>query len=156
MTSAPLPAPLEEIVEEFAAVPVGDRLQLLLELSRELPPLEPAYAAARDRLEAVPECQSPLFLATELLPDDRVHVIFDAPVEAPTTRGFASILYRGLNGQPASAVLAVPEDFYVRLGLTEAVSPLRIRGMTAMLSRIKRQVIAHRARARVQGSAAAS
>ena len=30
-------------------------------------------------------------------------------------------------------------------GLTEAVSPLRLRGMAAMLSRIKRQVREHRA-----------
>jgi len=34
----------------------------------------------------------------------------------------------------------VPDDYPSDLGLTEAVSPLRIRGMTAMLGRIKRQV----------------
>jgi cysteine desulfuration protein SufE len=34
----------------------------------------------------------------------------------------------------------VPDDFPGMLGLTEAVSMLRIRGMTGMLARIKRQV----------------
>src|SRR3546814_6830840 len=62
---------------------------------------------------------------------------FSAPPQAPTTRGFASILYQGLNGAGADEILAVPGDFYTRLGLESAISPLRLRGMSAMLSRIK-------------------
>ena len=34
----------------------------------------------------------------------------------------------------------MPDDAPYRFGLSEAVSPLRLRGMVAMLSRIKRQV----------------
>ncbi len=37
-------------------------------------------------------------------------------------------------------MLDIPDDFPNTLGLTEAVSPLRIRGMTGMLARAKRQV----------------
>ena len=44
------------------------------------------------------------------------------------------------NPKQASEVLAVPDDAPYRFGLSEAVSPLRLRGMVAMLSRIKRQV----------------
>ena len=119
-----------------------DRLQLLLELSQELPELPERYADAAASMEQVPECQSPLFLAVEVEPagDRRVHLFFSAPPEAPTTRGFASILRTGLDGEPAADVLAVPDDFYVALGLGQAVSPLRLRGMAAMLARIKRQV----------------
>jgi cysteine desulfuration protein SufE len=143
VTPAPLPPALAEIVEDFAAATPPERLQLLLELSRELPPLDPAYGLARDQLEQVHECQTPLFLAVEVTGHDGsapVHLVFDAPPEAPTTRGFASILHHGLDGVPAREVLAVPDDFYLRLGLQEAVSPLRLRGMAAMLARIKRQV----------------
>ncbi len=131
---------LQEIAEDFTAMPDSQRLQLLLEFSEELPPLPAKYADHRDLLEPVPECQSPLFLAVEVDPDSVVHLFFEAPPEAPTTRGFASILHAGLDGLTADEVLATPDEFTGQLGLTELVSPLRLRGMSAMLSRIKRQV----------------
>ena len=131
---------LQEIVDEFHDVPDSDRLQLLLEFSQDLPALPERYGEHRDRMEPVPECQTPLFLAVEVAPDDVVHLFFDAPAEAPTTRGFASILHAGLDGLGADEVLATPAEFSHRLGLTDLVSPLRLRGMAAMLSRIKRQV----------------
>ena len=140
MTPAALHPRLQEIVEDFAAVPDRDRLQLLLEYSRELPPLPERYAAHRDLLEPVPECQTPLFLAADVDPDAAVHLFFEVPAEAPTTRGFAAILHAGLDGLGADEVLAVPAEFTTQLGLQDLVSPLRLRGMAAMLARIKRQV----------------
>lgn len=135
-----LPPQLAELVEEFSEVGPKDRLQLLLELSRELPDLPERYADAASTMEPVPECQSPLFLAVEVDPSRRVSLFFSVPPEAPTTRGFASIMHVGLDGEAAADVLAVPDDFYTALGLAQAVSPLRLRGMAAMLGRIKRQV----------------
>jgi cysteine desulfuration protein SufE len=137
-----LPPQLAELVEDFAGVGPKDRLQLLLELSQELPELPERYADAASTMEQVHECQSPLFLAVEVgpAPEQHVHLFFSAPPEAPTTRGFASIMSTGLDGEAAADVLAVPDDFYIALGLGEAVSPLRLRGMAAMLARIKKQV----------------
>ena len=136
---------LQEIVDDFHDVPDQDRLQLLLEFSQDLPPLPERYAAHRDRMEPVPECQTPLFLAVEVDPEEAVHLFFDAPAEAPTTRGFAAILHAGLDGLDAAEVLATPPEFSSQLGLADLVSPLRLRGMAAMLSRIKRQVARQRA-----------
>ena len=137
---ADLPPQLAELVDDFSAVGPKDRLQLLLELSQELPELPARYADAADSMEQVHECQSPLFLAVEVDDAEKVHLFFSAPPEAPTTRGFASIMHTGLDGESAADVLAVPDDFYIALGLGQAVSPLRLRGMAAMLSGIKRQV----------------
>ncbi|NNG39618.1 SufE family protein [Flexivirga sp. ID2601S] len=134
-----LPAPLAELIDDFTSVGPKDRLQLLLELNEELPALPARYADQPGLLEQVHECQSPLFLAVEVT-DGVVRLFFDAPREAPTTRGFAGILHTGLDGQSAEDVLGVPDDTPFKFGLAEAVSPLRMRGMVAMLSRIKRQV----------------
>jgi cysteine desulfuration protein SufE len=143
--TVPLPPALGEIVEEFAALTPSERLQLLLEFSDDLPPLPASYAADRGRLEQVHECQTPFFVAAEVGGDRSVRLHFEAPPEAPTTRGFAGILHAGLDGSSAAEVLAVPDDFYVGLGLQEAISPLRLRGMSAILRRIKTQVRAQAA-----------
>ncbi len=145
VSGAALHPRLQEIVDDFRDVPDKDRLQLLLEFSQDLPPLPERYAEHRDRMEPVPECQTPLFLAVEVEPDDTAHLYFDAPLEAPTTRGFAAILHAGLDGLDADEVLATPPEFSSQLGLADLVSPLRLRGMAAMLSRIKRQVREQRA-----------
>jgi cysteine desulfuration protein SufE len=140
VTAETLNPRLQEIAEDFGAVPDKERLQLLLEFSRDLPPLAARYAEHRDLLEPVPECQSPLFLAVEVADDGTVHLFFDAPQEAPTTRGFAGILYAALDGLSADEILQTPGEFSSQLGLQDLVSPLRLRGMAAMLARIKRQV----------------
>jgi cysteine desulfuration protein SufE len=141
-TQTPLPPALEEIAEDFSSASSQEKLQLLLEFSDELPNLPDRYAGHDELLERVDECQAPLFLVVEVAddPDRSVHLFFHAPAESPTTRGFAGILYEGLDGLPAQDVLAVPDDAPYRFGLGEAVSPLRLRGMVAMLGRIKRQV----------------
>ena len=140
MTTTALHPQLQEIADEFAAVPDSERLQLLLEFGQELPPLPARYATQRELLEPVPECQTPVFLAVEISPNETVHLFFDVPAEAPTTRGFAGILHAGLDGLNADEVLATPGEFSSQLGLQDLVSPLRLRGMAAMLARIKRQI----------------
>ena len=134
----PMPAPLAEVVSDFQEVQGQDKLQLLLEFADELPPLPAELEEAS--MEPVPECQSPLFLHVDAADRDHVRLYFSAPPQAPTTRGFAAILATGLDEQPAADILAVPDDFYTALGLAALISPLRLRGMSAMLARIKRRL----------------
>ena len=140
MISNKLPDSLVQIREDFRELERGDRLVLLLEFANELPALPPRYAEHPDLLERVVECQSPVFIFVEVDDKQLVHLHATAPKEAPTTRGFASILVQGLSGLTVDEVLDVPDDFPNTIGLTEAVSLLRIRGMTAMLARAKRQL----------------
>jgi len=135
-----VPPRLQQIVDQFAAAPRELRVQALLEYANRVPPLPAEYAEHRERLEQVHECQTPFFLASETDSDGRVRIWFDCPPEAPTVRGFAGILYAGLDGEPVDAVLAVPADFYRSMGLSEVVSVLRLRGMGAILARLKRQL----------------
>ncbi|MEY4390567.1 MAG: hypothetical protein RLZZ400_310 [Actinomycetota bacterium] len=129
----------DEVSKEFTSLSVKDRLQLLLEYSDNLPDLPSRYADSPELLEKVEECQSPVYLFVEVQ-DEKVSVFITAPEEAPTTRGFAGILHELLNGQTTQSVLNLSDDFPNTLGLAEAISPLRMRGMRAMLYRIKRQV----------------
>ncbi len=140
MTQLDLPEALAEIVDTFATSPPRDRLELLLEYAQMLPAMPERYAAHRELLEAVPECQSPLFVASEVDAEGRVHLFMDAPPEAPTTRGFAGIFHIGLDGATAAQVLAVPAEVTTRMALAEVVSPLRMRGASALLGRVQRQV----------------
>ncbi|WP_106813944.1 SufE family protein [Microbacterium timonense] len=140
MSEAVLPERLAEIRDEFLELPEPDRLQLLLEYSQELPPVPQRYEGHPELCERVVECQSPVYIVVDVDPDGVVAMHATAPPEAPTTRGFASILAQGLTGLSAAEVLAVPGDYPQTLGLTRVVSPLRISGMTGMLLRAQRQV----------------
>ncbi len=136
---------LDEIIVDFQDLPEADRLLLLLEFSDNLPEPPERYAGHEEEMEQVVECQTPLFLAVEYSDDDDpiVTLIISAPPESPTTRGFAGVLLEGLSGQRASAILAVPDDIPNKLGLTNALTPLRLNGMGALLGRIKRNITEH-------------
>lgn len=138
-----LPEGFAEIADDFHALGGKDRLQLLLEFSQGLPELPERYSEHPELLEPVPECQSPIFLATEVEGQGReatAHLFFSAPPEAPTTRGFAAILAEALDGRSVGEVLDTPDTVTGELGLAEVVSPLRLNGMSGMLARIKRQL----------------
>lgn len=127
-----------EIIEEFGLMPDSQKLQLLLEYSEALPELPEKYGEHPELLERVEECQAPVFIAVEG-DANQVQLVFSAPEEAPTTRGFASVLHAALNGKSAAEIANFDDDFPSRLGIEKLISPLRIRGMRGMLFRIKRK-----------------
>ena len=133
------PPRAQEVIDAFAEVPKSTRLELLLEYAYALPDLPDRYSDHPELLERVEECQSPVFLFVEVS-DARAHIFLTAPLESPTTRGFASLLQLALDGLAVSEIAVFSDQFINALQLTELVSPLRIRGMHGMLSRIKRQV----------------
>lgn len=136
----PTPPKLQQLVELFGSAPREVKLQALLDYSRRLPPLPDELAGRRDLFEKVDECQSPFFLRADVADDGTVTLNFDAPAEAPTTRGFAGILAEGLAGASAADILDLSDDFYIGLGLADVISPLRLRGMSSIVFRLKRQV----------------
>lgn len=133
------PAALRTIIQEFRDALPRERLELLLEYADSLPDLPARLHEIRDNMEQIHECQSPVFLHTEL-DKGKVHFYLDIPREAPTVRGYASILVEGLNGVTPAALQATPEDVYMLLGLHEAITPQRLRGLHALLVYMKRQV----------------
>jgi cysteine desulfuration protein SufE len=132
---------LEQLARLFASSPREIRLQALLDYSRRLPDLPSRYAEHPELMERVPECQTPFALVVERS-NGAVHMFFSVPPESPTVRGYAGILHDALDGASAEEILDVPNDFYQRMGLEETVSSLRLRGMGAIVARLKDKVAA--------------
>ena len=130
----------ETLIEDFASLRESERLDLLLEFSESLPELPSRYSDHPELLERVEECQSPIFLFVEIDENDCARLFFSAPPEAPTTRGFASLLFSVIDGLTVQQALDFDIDFPSKLSLQKVVSPLRLRGMIGILSRIKRQL----------------
>lgn len=133
------PAALQAVIHEFREAEPRERLEMLIEFSDELPDLPPRLHAQRDNMEQIHECQSPVFLHTELN-NGEVEFFLDIPREAPTIRGYAGVLAEGLNHATPAEILETPEDVYLLLGLQEAITPQRLRGLHALMVYMKRQV----------------
>jgi cysteine desulfuration protein SufE len=134
-----LPEVLSQTQDDFLELGDQDKIQLLIEFADELPDLPAQYRDHPELLEKVEECQSPVYIFVDV-EDKTVQVYATAPEQAPTTRGFASILVQGLTGLSVDEALSIPDDFPSTLGLNTLISPLRVRGMTGMLARMKRQI----------------
>ena len=130
---------LEEIVEELSQADRQERIDLLLDFARSLPPLPDRLAVHKDASHRVEECQSPVYLFVELH-GQKVALWADAPMEAPTVRGFVSMLLEGLDGATGDEILQVPGDLVQRCGLSEILGMLRVRGLTGVLRRVKAEV----------------
>ena len=128
---------LDKIIVRFKTSDAQTRLELLLDYANRLSPLPDRYHAARDQgLNRVLECQSPVFLYMERQ-NGGLELHADAPREAPTVRGFVSLLQRSVRGASADGVRHIPGDLLDRLGLTEALGMTRMQGLTAIVARVK-------------------
>ena len=134
-----MPTALDTIVAELSDLDRQERIDMLLDFAKSLPPLPDRLVAHKDASHRVEECQSPVYLFVEF-DGDRVSLYADAPIEAPTVRGFVSLLLEGLNGATVEEVLEVPGNLVERCGLGEILGMLRVRGLTGVLRRLKAEV----------------
>jgi cysteine desulfuration protein SufE len=133
---------IDTIIPRFKAADRTTRLETLLDYSRKLPALPERLEQEKTRGDhRVHECQTPVFLWVEV-DNGQVHIHADVPREAPTVRGFVSLLARSLEGASPETVAQVPDDLLDQLGLSETLGMTRTQGLTAILHRIKRSVAA--------------
>jgi cysteine desulfuration protein SufE len=132
------PDAMHRILTTFREASPTQCLELLVAYADTLPDLPEALQQARDTMEQVDECQVPVFLAAQLH-EGTVHYAIDVPRDAPTMRGFAGLLHAGLHGATPAAIAATPDDLCQLLGLQKALGSLRVRGLTALLMRMKRK-----------------
>jgi cysteine desulfuration protein SufE len=130
---------MDEIIIELSQADRQERIDLLLDFAKSLPPLPARLAAHKDASHRVEECQSPVYLFVEF-DGEKVSLYADAPIEAPTVRGFVSLLLEGLDGSTVEEILRVPADLVERCRLSEILGMLRVRGLSGVLRRLKSEV----------------
>jgi cysteine desulfuration protein SufE len=133
-----LPIRLAEIVEDFQLLEGQEKLEYLLELAEALPSLPDWLLEQRGSMEEVHECMTTVFVYAHLKDDGRYQFFLDVPKEAPTVRGYATILQQGLENTTLDEVMKVPTEFYLQMGLNQVLSGQRLTGIGAILAHMKR------------------
>ena len=138
-----MPSNLDDIINKFALADDDEiKLALLLDYARKLPPLPPQYEAQRQSDEnRVHECMTPVWLWVER--DNgalRMHTFVGE--EAPTVKGFLSILLHAYDGGPPHVAADAPVDLVNKLGLQNQIRMNRLVGIGAMIDRIRKAAVA--------------
>ena len=122
----------EQVIEEFAQfTDWSDKYQYLIDLGKELAPLDPKY---KSDLYAVKGCQSKVWVHAEVR-DGRIYLQADS--DAVITKGIIALLIRVLSGQKVEEVAAAELYFIDAIGLKSHLSPTRSNGLKSMIQHIK-------------------
>jgi len=113
-----------------------DRYEYLIELSNDLPPLDPKYKTPE---YAIIGCQSRVWLMADMQ-DDRV--VFYAETDAIITKGIISLLIRVFSGQKPEDIVQANLFFIEEIGLRQNLSPTRSNGLLAMIKQMKMYALA--------------
>lgn len=132
---------LDAIIGEFADLDAREKLELLVDFAKGMPPLPAEYErrkAAEDR--RVHECQTPVFLWMEA-DDGAARLVAEVAPEAPTVKGFVAILAEAVAGRPLAEAAALGDDILERMGLAEVLGMMRSRGLHAIVSRVRKGLL---------------
>ncbi len=132
---------LDQIVEEFVDLDGREKLELLLDFANRLPPLSDEYAAKKTTEDRrVHECQTSVFLWPEIS-NGSMNLVAEVAEEAPTVKGFVAILAEAVASRPQPEAQELPEDLLEKMGLADVLGMLRSRGLRAIVSRVRQELI---------------
>lgn len=131
-------AAFEEIAETFEFLDDWeDRYRHVIELGKEMPPLDEAFRVASTKVEG---CASQVWLLPQIA--DGIYR-FQGESDAIIVRGLVAILAALYNGLPVGDVAGVDAVAELgRLGLHDHLSAQRSNGVRAMVARIREQAAA--------------
>lgn len=128
----PLTRKLQQVVEDLSIIDdPQERLALLVDRARKLPPLPPADRTADNRVTG---CVSVVWVAPELR-DGRCYFRCDA--ESPMVRGLVAFLCEFFSDFTPAEILAADPDPVEALGLARNLSPTRRNGLNAARAAIR-------------------
>jgi cysteine desulfuration protein SufE len=134
---------LQAFIEELSDLDDEERLQTLVELADELPPIAESRTREPFPLSCrVQECQTPVHIWMDW-DGDRLHLEADVPEKSPTVRGLLAIVVQSLQGKTSAQVLSMPDDWLPMLHLTSAMGMQRQQGLRGVIRYIKQETHRH-------------
>jgi len=131
----------DEIIEEFLIFDDWmDKYNYLIELSKDLPVIDPKYKTNEYLIEG---CQSKVWLYAEM---DGNKVKFTADSDAIITKGIAALLVRVLSALEPKEIMNADLYFIDKIGLQQNLSPTRSNGLLAMVKQMKLYAMAYNAK----------
>jgi cysteine desulfuration protein SufE len=131
----------DSIIDEFSFFDDWmDKYNLLIDLGKELPVIDPKYKV-RDFL--IEGCQSKVWLYPSY---DANKITFTAESDAIITRGIVALLIKVLSNRTPQEILAADLYFIDKIGLRQNLSPTRSNGLLSMVRQMKLYALAYDAK----------
>jgi len=131
------------IIEEFSMFEDWmDKYNLLIDLGKDLPVIDPKYKIKDFLIEG---CQSKVWLYPEF---DGNKITFTADSDAIITRGIVALLIKVLSNRTPQEIIASDLYFIEKIGLRQNLSPTRSNGLLSMVRQIKLYSMAFDARSK--------
>jgi cysteine desulfuration protein SufE len=131
----------DKIIDEFALFDDWmDKYNLLIDLGKELPVIDPKYKVKDFLIEG---CQSKVWLHPDY--DGKI-ISFTADSDAIITRGIVSLLIKVLSGRTPEEIMSADLYFIDKIGLRQNLSPTRSNGLLSMVRQMKLYSMAYNAK----------
>jgi cysteine desulfuration protein SufE len=117
-----------------------DKYNLLIDLGKELPVIDPKYKVKDFLIEG---CQSKVWLHPVY---DGKMITFTADSDAIITRGIVALLIKVLSNRTPDEIIATDLYFIDKIGLRQNLSPTRSNGLLSMVRQMKLYAMAFNAK----------
>jgi cysteine desulfuration protein SufE len=122
----------DKIIDEFSLFDDWmDKYNLLIDLGKELPVIDPKYKVKDFLIEG---CQSKVWLHPDY---DGNIITFTADSDAIITRGIVALLIKVLSGRTPQEIISSDLYFIEKIGLRQNLSPTRSNGLLSMVRQMK-------------------
>ena len=131
----------DKIIEEFSFFDDWmDKYNLLIDLGKDLPVIDPKYKVKDFLIEG---CQSKVWLHPDY---DWKIITFTADSDAIITRGIVALLIKVLSGRTPQEIITADLYFIEKIGLRQNLSPTRSNGLLSMVRQMKLYSMAYNAK----------
>jgi cysteine desulfuration protein SufE len=128
----------DSIIDEFSLFDDWlDKYNLLIDIGKELPVIDPRYKVKDFLIEG---CQSKVWLHPEF---NGSRITFTADSDAIITRGIVALLIKVLSKRSPEEIISSDLYFIDKIGLRQNLSPTRSNGLLSMVRQMKLYAMAY-------------